>query len=681
MTSPAPSTARSSADLGARLTFIARGIREALGSTLPDDGGEHRPQADAAGLEPETTQESETWRSPDTWLRPVGAAAEAVASRIDTLAAELDPHGEGRFRPPPRAEYATARGALFAPGGPLRPLDILSAELTRSCDLLGTAATQAAQSGVIQQEDLERELRGLGRTVRAQSAALHLAATALGELAAHQLRHARTPEEAAADAAEPKAETRERPVQSAHPARELARAAAPLLASLYDGARPFPPLPAALRELEPTVPGPGEAATAARVAPSAAAPAREALPVHLDLSARDRVIAALGEPEATGNLSGLDWGTRIAANAIAVRRAAQRERLAGRGGTIIIDRLHAMDRLRPDPVSGVPSRRRFVAFDPTGPGRMIELVGDPDAADGLALYVPGTGTNLEMSHVNTEVAEHFVAAGEGRIATLVFLGGNFPQDMWIESGDPVFTLAMAPLLARFSLDVQAYIATLGRGQDADEAARLPVTAIGHSFGGAVVGTAETLGLWADRVMYVASPSAGIDVRSASQWRNRAPSVRRYSITVPGDPIELMQIRNGLRYPGTSSADIMDGVQRLDSGFFDTGEVMYGTRGHGGVFDRSSDAFWQMAEVIVGGEVVPFVGRSIVARGTAAWREFDGRLLHTAISHVRAQLWHGDGDSGTAARDAPIVVAGPGRLVDRKLSRQNQRKAGGTAPSS
>ncbi|HJE91253.1 MAG TPA: hypothetical protein K8V11_09625, partial [Dietzia timorensis] len=146
MTSPAPSAARSSADLGARLKYIARGIREALGSTIPDDGGERRPQADAAGLEPETTQPSEAWRSPDTWLRPIGAAAEAVAARIDALAAKLDSHGEGRFRSQPRAEYVTARGALFAPGGPLRPLDILSAELTRSCDLLGTAATQAAQS-------------------------------------------------------------------------------------------------------------------------------------------------------------------------------------------------------------------------------------------------------------------------------------------------------------------------------------------------------------------------------------------------------------------------------------------------------------------------------------------------------------------------------------------------------
>ena len=679
MTSPTPSTVRSSADLGARLTYIAGGIRTALGATISDDDGEHRPQADAAGPAPEA------WRSPDAWLRPVGAAAHAVAERIHTLAAELDPHGEGRFRPPPRAEYATARGALFAPGGPLRPLDILSAELTRSCDLLGTAATQAAHSGVIQKEYLTRELRGLERTVRAQSAALHLAATALGELAAHQLRHARTPAEAEAagidEDAGDAADTAGRPVQSAHPARELARLAAPLLESLYDGARPFPPLPAALRELEPAVPAPGAVTAGESATP------HHPLPVHLDLPARDRVIAALGDPEATGNLAGLDWDLRMAANAIAVRRAAQRERLAGRGGTIIIDRLHAMDRLRPDPVSGVPSRRRFVAFDPTCPGQMIELVGDPDTADGLALYVPGTGTNLEMSHVNTEVAEHFVAAGKGRIAMLVFLGGNFPQDMWIESGDPVFTLAMAPLLARFSLDVQAYLATIGRGAgaeggaEADGTAPLPVTVIGHSFGGAVVGTAETLGLWADRVMYVASPSAGIDVYSASQWRNRAPAVRRYSITVPGDPIELMQIRNGLRYPGQSTADIMDGVQRLDSGFFDTGEVMYGTRGHGGVFDRSSDAFWQMAEVIVGGEVVPFVGRSIVARGTAAWREFDGRLVRTALSHIRAQLWRGDdiagGDgarSDAEARDEPIVVAGPGQLVDRKLSRHNRHAA-------
>ena len=659
MTSPTRSTDRSTADLGARLSYISGGIREALGATISDDGGERRAQVAASGPEPGTARSPEAWRSPEVWLRPVGAAAEAVTARIDALAGELDPHGEGHFQPPPRAEYATARGALFAPGGPLRPLDILSAELTRSCDLLAVAATQAAQSGVIEHQSLERELRGLERTVLAQSAALHLAATALGELAAHQLRHARTPEEvareAAAGAAGSDAAPGGRPVQSAHPARALARLAAPLLESLYDGARPFPPMPAALRDLEP------------------------AAAIHRDLPARDRVIAALGDPEATGNLAGLDWDTRIAANAIAVRRAAQRERLAGRGGTIIIDRLHAMDRLRADPVSGVPSRRRFVAFDPTGPGQMVELVGDPITADGLALYVPGTGTNLEMSHVNTEVAEHFVAAGEGRIATLVFLGGHFPQDMWIESGDPVFTLAMAPLLARFSLDVQAHLATLGRGADAAAPARLPVTAIGHSFGGGVVGTAETLGLWADRVIYVASPSAGIDVRSASQWRNRAPAVRRYSITVPGDPIELMQIRNGLRYPGASTADIMDGVQRLDSGYFDTGEVMYGTRGHGGVFDRSSDAFWQMAEVIVGGEVVPFVGRSIVARGTAAWREFDGRLLRTAISHIRAQLWRGDGGSGAEARDEPIVVAGPGQLVDRKLSRQNHHTADEAGP--
>lgn len=667
--------AGATAHLGSRLAVIAGGIREALAAQTPDDGGA-RNRTDSLATRRDGAPDPEAWRSPDEWLRPVGAAASAVAARIDELAATLDPRGEGGFVSSPRAEYATARGALFAPGGPLRPLDVLSAELTRSCDLLDTAATQATQSGVIDLARLAPELRSLARTVRAQSAALHLAATALGELAAHQLHHVRTPTTAATPTTGD--DTGTGPVQSAHPARGFAALAAPLLDSLYDAARPFPPLPAAVRDLPPLDAAPAEPATA------------EIRP-HLHLSARDRAIAVLGDPEFTGNASGLDWPTRIAANAIAVRRAAQRERLAGRGGTIIIDRLHAMDRLRPDPVSGIPSRRKFVAFDPSGPGQMVELVGDPETADGLALYVPGTGTNLEMSHVNTEVAEHFVAAGQGRIAVLVFLGGDFPQNMWTESGDPVFTLAMAPRLTRFSLDVQAYLDTIGRRSGAAQAERaeqsehLPVTVLGHSFGGAVVGTAETLGMWADRVMYVASPSAGIDVRSASQWRNRAPAVRRYSLTVPGDPIELMQIRNGLRYPGASHVDIMDGVQRLDTGFFDDGEVLYGTRGHGGVFDRSTDAFWQMAEVIVGGEVVPYAGRSIVALGTAAWREYDGRLLRTAFSHIRAQLWRDSSHAGAAtdserlARDAPIVVAGPGRLVDRKLSRQNSRLADGAVP--
>ncbi|WP_333619226.1 hypothetical protein [Dietzia sp.] len=653
--------------MGARLRHVSALLGAAAGAD-----GDAPARATDVRRDADTRQGPEAWRDTATWLCPVLGSAAEIAGRLGERAAALDPVGAGDYAAPPRIEYACPPGALFAEGGPLRPLDIGSAELTYATDLLDAAATDAAQSGVIGESDpLAGELHDAGRTLRAGAAALHLAATALGELAAHQLHdyeRAGGPATAAATTPVPRSgeaipgSAPEAP-PLAHPARELAAATAPLLPGLFAAGMPFPPLPAAL-------PKPAE-----RPADSSPRPAT----AHVELDPRDRVVAVLGRPAFVGNLPGLDWDTRIAANAISVRAASQRERLAGRAGTILIGRFDAMDRLRPDPVTGVASRRRFVAFDPAGPGTMIELVGSIPAATGLLLYVPGTGTNLEMSHVNTEVAEHFVEAGRGRLACLVFLGGKFPQNMWAESGDPVFTLAMAPLVAEFSWDVQEHLRAVGReggdsGTGSDRgpgaASPLPVTVVGHSFGGGVVGTAETLGLYADRVAYVASPSAGIGVTSASQWRNTAPAVRRYSLTVPGDPIELMQIRNGLRYPNSSDIDIMDGVRRLDTGFYSSGEVLFGTRGHGGVFDRDADAFWQIAAVVLGAPVVDYAARSIVARGTASLASGQGRLFATSWQQIRAQLGRPKATppdvERPTSRDSPVVVEGPGPLVTRDL---------------
>lgn len=633
------------ARLGARLAHVSALLAATVEAHAPRPAEDHGPRPAAQAAE-------DAWRDPATWLTPILRSAEGVSRRLDAHAAALDPRGEGGFRAPDLAEYAPPPGALFAPGGPLRPLDLGAAELTRAADLLDTGATAAAQSDVTTAPPgLADELREAVRTLTAGASALHLAATALGELAAHVLHdHGGDGSEGRTDASSPG--RRVPPHPTPHPARAVAAAIAPHLDALLpaDGG-PLAPLPAAL----PPRPG-ASAGLGSRSTPTRAAD-------HVRLSPPDLGLAVLAAPELVGNLPGLEWSTRIAANAVSVRRTSQRERLAGRAGTILIGRYDAMDRLRPDPVTGVPSRRRFLAFDPAGPGRMIEVVGEIAEADGLLLYVPGTGTNLEMSHVNTEVGEHFAAYGEGRIAVLVFVGGAFPQDMWSESGDPVFTEAMAPLVARFSWEVQAHLRWIGR--------TVPVTVVGHSFGGGVVGTAETLGLHAERVAYVASPSAGLGVRSASQWRNTAPTVRRYSLTVPGDPIELMQIRNGLRYPNSSAADIMDGVRRLDTGFAGSGEVLFGTRGHGGVFDAGGDAFRQLAAIVVGAPVVPYVGRSIVAEGTASWRRADGRLLPTAWQQIRAQLWRPRtapaSDGGRpGSRDHPRVVEGPGRLVPGTL---------------
>ncbi|MFD2394670.1 hypothetical protein ACFSSF_14015 [Dietzia aerolata] len=68
---------------------------------------------------------------------------------------------------------------------------------------------------------------------------------------------------------------------------------------------------------------------------------------------------------------------------------------------------------------------------------MIEVVGDPGPATrAIAVYVPGTGTNLDMSHVNTDVADDLVNASGGRLVAVAYLDGEFPQDIMADAGLP-----------------------------------------------------------------------------------------------------------------------------------------------------------------------------------------------------------------------------------------------------
>ncbi|MFD2394671.1 alpha/beta hydrolase [Dietzia aerolata] len=146
---------------------------------------------------------------------------------------------------------------------------------------------------------------------------------------------------------------------------------------------------------------------------------------------------------------------------------------------------------------------------------------------------------------------------------------------------------MAPRLVRFGRELDRVIEIDCPGAE--------VTVVGHSYGGRIVGTAERLGLRADRVVYAASPDLGVGVRGAADWRNPGP-VRRYSITAPADPVELLQARFALRrrwsrsgerggvhpvpdatgrVPDTASrvpdaaSWESDGVVRLDAGFLTT----------------------------------------------------------------------------------------------------------------
>ena len=347
--------------------------------------------------------------------------------------------------------------------------------------------------------------------------------------------------------------------------------------------------------------------------------------VYADLehmSTSDRRLLALAEPVAVGSTYGVPWAVRARANAVEVRRALHREQLAGTPWSPRIGRLETMarrDRRR---------RRAFVGFSARRGGRMIEVVGElGPRTEAVAVYVPGTGTNLDMSHVNTDVAVDLVEAGGGRVAVVAFLDGEFPQDIMADAGRPHFAEEMAPRLVRFCREVDRTIEI-----DCPGAA---LTVVGHSYGGRIVGTAERLGLRADRVVYAESPDLGVGVAGPAEWRSPGP-VRRFSFTAPGDPVELLQVRFGLRRPWSDS-DLADGAIRLDTGYFADGRPVYGTRGHGGVFDRDCGAFHAMLAVMLGGSAPLWRDREIRARHTAVRRGDDGRVLPTLLRHA-AGLW-------------------------------------------
>lgn len=183
----------------------------------------------------------------------------------------------------------------------------------------------------------------------------------------------------------------------------------------------------------------------------------------------------------------------------------------------------------------------------------------------------------------------FVAGSGGDVAMISYLGGRFPTgDLaagLLDAIDPRYALDMAPRLVAFSEDVERMVGDV------------PVTYIGHSYGGSILGTAELFGLTADRVVYVEAAGAGVGVHAPADWHNRNPAVLRFSMTAPGDVIGLVQgFPTG---PHGADPDRMPGVIPLATGRRLTGWPMVGPSTHGDVLNEPSDAWRNILAVIAG----------------------------------------------------------------------------------
>lgn len=296
---------------------------------------------------------------------------------------------------------------------------------------------------------------------------------------------------------------------------------------------------------------------------------------------------------AAGNVDGAPWGIRIDANRTHIAQAIV-EQLGDRDSprnTFYRGLLGEID----DPAgSGHRIDRKILAFDPER-ASLIELNGDLGVASSVAVLVPGMNTTIEGSAGDTRTARQFVSVTRGGVAAITYLGGPFPQgdnvvEALLEAATPADALEMAPRLVAFSRDVDAAVDATGRA--------IPVTYVGHSYGGSILGTAEALGLTADRTLYAAAAGAGFGVDGADDWHNRNPDVLRFSMTAPGDPIHIVQ-----GFPGSphgADPDGMPDVIHLATGRYDDGRLVAGPSAHTDIVGvTASDAWRNVLAVITG----------------------------------------------------------------------------------
>jgi hypothetical protein len=300
-------------------------------------------------------------------------------------------------------------------------------------------------------------------------------------------------------------------------------------------------------------------------------------------------------PKQVGNTDGLPWDMRVAANRTNIAQAIADERRENRPGSqgrvaFYQGLLAEVD----DPArSGRRVDRQILAFDPDR-ASLIELNGDLAAAKSVAVMVPGMNTTIEDSAANTKTARRFVSATRGEVAAITYLGGPFPGGDTIAAGvvdaaDPRYALEMAPRLVAFSEDVDRTVDATGRD--------IPVTYIGHSYGGSIMGTAEVFGLTADRTLYLAAAGTGVGVDDPSDWHNRNPDVLRFSMTAPGDFIEVVQ--GSPTGPHGADPDDMPGVIHLSAGDYDDGRPMAGPLAHTDIVNAPSDSWRNILAVITG----------------------------------------------------------------------------------
>jgi hypothetical protein len=182
----------------------------------------------------------------------------------------------------------------------------------------------------------------------------------------------------------------------------------------------------------------------------------------------------------------------------------------------------------------------LLGYSAEADGQAIVSIGNPDTADNVNVYVPGTGANLaDVDGVLSRAETMFYDASElgpagSTTASVLWLGYDAP-DTVAHAVDSGYADDAASSLSSFTEGIRA----------TDQGSQANLTMTGHSYGSTTVGiAARDEGLNVDNMIFVGSPGVGVDnasdlgVDEDNVWASRnSDDVIRFGMVHGEDPTD------------------------------------------------------------------------------------------------------------------------------------------------
>ncbi|MEV6578211.1 alpha/beta hydrolase [Streptomyces sp. NPDC051582] len=249
---------------------------------------------------------------------------------------------------------------------------------------------------------------------------------------------------------------------------------------------------------------------------------------------------------------------RYEANRANLAEAARMAREAGRTGRAA--KLEAM---------GADGTARFLAFDGRGKGRAVEVLGDLEGADRIAVLVPGSDTTLDTYQrfrAGAVALQQRLLAGHPRSAVVAWLGYDTP-------GTVSSTVLSTDRADAAAAELGPFLERLGRGTA--PGARLSLLC--HSYGSVVCARTSTGPAVTDMALFGspgtgAGSAAGLPTgarvwagRGGADWIGHVPHVRLGGLGFGTDPVDpAFGARPFAAGPGGHSDYLKPGTASLDS---------------------------------------------------------------------------------------------------------------------